>query len=420
MATQQTPSILTLGGDAVTVPRRPSWTESTKVEVLAVVPTLNAGVLTLTHSEDSRVYTNFTKDNYSAATFPTASGYTGLASHWLGPVLPGSQIKGASGATQTSVKSSLTSNMTAALADVTLTALDYGPYGDDISVDYDENTTADSPLVVETVGNAITVTLASGSTTHSTATIGGLDYTAKLEGVAGDDITVAHVVTGMSTPLTCTVEDTAITVGLATDAGVAASATIGGMVYTAKAKGAAGNSITVRHLGGTSQTLACTVSSSAITVQLATDGAGAVTSTGAQVIAIIAATPAATALVSATGTTPTVVTATNLANGAQGAVASTGAQVIAKIAATPTANALVSVTGTTPSAASATNLANGSDAFPVASTAAQVAAAINADFGAKNLVVATHEGNGSGLVNAMNHAHLTGGVDYRVRLYFSA
>lgn len=70
--------------------------------------------------------------------------------------------------------------------------------------------------------------------------------------------------------------------------------------YTAATAGSAGNSITIRYVdpGAISQALAVSVLASAITVSLATDGAGAITSTAGQISTAIAALPAAAALVS--------------------------------------------------------------------------------------------------------------------------
>ena len=69
--------------------------------------------------------------------------------------------------------------------------------------------------------------------------------------------------------------------------------------YTAVTAGADGNDITIRYVdpAAISQALAVSVLGTAITVSLATDGAGVITSTAAQVDAAIDALPAAAALV---------------------------------------------------------------------------------------------------------------------------
>jgi hypothetical protein len=95
------------------------------------------------------------------------------------------------------------------------------------------------------------------------------------------------------------------------------------ITYTAVTAGAAGNSITVTYVvSGNNTPLSVSVVGSDITVNIATDGGGSPTSTAAQVIAAIAASTPASALVTAanaasnngTGTMAAVGT-TNLANG---------------------------------------------------------------------------------------------------------
>lgn len=67
----------------------------------------------------------------------------------------------------------------------------------------------------------------------------------------------------------------------------------GGLTYTAGVDG-----VRIRHLGGTSQTLAVSVAGNDITVQLGTDGGAVVTSTATAVKAAFDAVPAAVALAS--------------------------------------------------------------------------------------------------------------------------
>ncbi len=71
------------------------------------------------------------------------------------------------------------------------------------------------------------------------------------------------------------------------------------LVYTARTGGSGGNSITVAYIvAGASTALSVTVAGFAITVNVATDGASAATSTAAQVSAAVAANNDANALVS--------------------------------------------------------------------------------------------------------------------------
>ena len=90
--------------------------------------------------------------------------------------------------------------------------------------------------------------------------------------------------------------------------GAAAASTSTGVVasnnaitYTAKQVGQAGNTITVAQVnpGTNNAALAVTVNGEQITVSLATDGTGTVTTTAAQVIAAVAANGPASALVAA-------------------------------------------------------------------------------------------------------------------------
>ena len=110
-------------------------------------------------------------------------------------------------------------------------------------------------------------------------------------------------------------------------AAVQASKVIQDLTYTAVAYGTAGNAITVRYVdpGAINQAISVAVVASAITVNLATDGAGLITSTATQVKAAVDASSPAHALVSVavSGTGSTVqaaVGATALANGAASAV----------------------------------------------------------------------------------------------------
>ena len=69
--------------------------------------------------------------------------------------------------------------------------------------------------------------------------------------------------------------------------------------YTAREAGVGGNSITVRYVdpAGNNAALSVTVAGTAITVNLATNGSGTITSTAAQVAAAIAAKQQASVLV---------------------------------------------------------------------------------------------------------------------------
>lgn len=102
--------------------------------------------------------------------------------------------------------------------------------------------------------------------------------------------------------------------------GVIATLTNQGLTYISKRSGTAGNAITIRLLDPTANTqpLSVTVATTAITVHLATDGAGAIITTANQIKAAINAHAIAGLLVSVTGSGSSAVTAlgtTNLSGG---------------------------------------------------------------------------------------------------------
>lgn len=105
--------------------------------------------------------------------------------------------------------------------------------------------------------------------------------------------------------------------------GTVATLTVGNIVYTARDGGTDGNSITITVVDSASNNVALSIGvvSTAITVNLATDGASAPTSTGTQVLAALQASAAAMALVevAGTGTMSTVQAAASVASLAGGA-----------------------------------------------------------------------------------------------------
>lgn len=86
--------------------------------------------------------------------------------------------------------------------------------------------------------------------------------------------------------------------------GTKGTLTVGNIIYTARNAGTDGNSITVTVVdpAGNNAALSVAVVGSAITVNLATDGASAPTSTGAQVLAALQASATASALATFKGT----------------------------------------------------------------------------------------------------------------------
>jgi flagellin len=122
----------------------------------------------------------------------------------------------------------------------------------------------------------------------------------------------------------------AVTLGVAVDSsvGVAATGTLEGVDFAAKTAGVAGNSIQIEFVdpSGNDAELSVSVSGNTITVNLATDGSGDITSTVEEIVAAINTDTDASALVTASGagTDPVTAGTTNLAGGADGGVGGIG------------------------------------------------------------------------------------------------
>jgi hypothetical protein len=217
-----------------------------------------------------------------------------------------------------------------------------------------------------------------------------LDYTAVDGGAAGNKIKVAYVDPGVAgATLSVDVATdaggyTTITFNLATTAKVAASytTTMAGanndIVVTAVTAGTSGNAIdfTMVDPSANSAELSVDVSGTAITVNLATNGSGTITSTANQVIAAMRADLDCQKLVS---------------------VALSGSDTGAGVV----------------TALSKQDLSSGSDGAVISSTGDLIKAALLADSEASALVTAADKsGNdGSGVVTAMTATALTGGAD---------
>jgi hypothetical protein len=155
------------------------------------------------------------------------------------------------------------------------------------SITFTNGATAGSEVVTVTGNSAITVQIASGTTTMAQVKTAIEAHVATSGFSAGDLVTVT--ITGGHTA------DAVKTLVSATFSGGAVAAkarkTIGHLVYTAKSTGTAGNSTRVKYTSGSS--LSVTVSTADITVQLKNDG----TSTNALIKAAVEASGAAAALV---------------------------------------------------------------------------------------------------------------------------
>jgi len=213
-------------------------------------------------------------------------------------------------------------------------------------------------------------------TTNMTNANADPTYTAVTAGTAGNGISVTHVNPGVAgSALAVSVADgtKAIVVSLATGPAVAASATIGEVVYTAKAAGVQGNNITVAHVTSGNYTRpSVTVANNVITVALGTTSAGVANSPSGAIRDLVNNDPAASALVTAAVATSDVTLA---------------------------------------AAASATHLASGAAGGAITTTCTQLVAAVNAHPVAGALVLATAEGTGAGVVNAVSVASLASGAD---------
>lgn len=287
-----------------------------------------------------------------------------------------------------------------------------------------------SPVAASTtVGGLDSAVATLGSQAAGTATIGALVNAAATLGapVAGTATLTTNVAAqttiGGLTPATATISNTAA--ASTTFGGVKAALTSGAgnaaLTFTAAAAGTPGNSITVALVnGGNNQSLSSTVSGNVITVNLATNGAGAVTSTASQVASYLEDQSAFTALASVTagGTGASAVVAagaTNLTGGSTTA----GLSITAK---TPgTAGDAINVTfqhagNSSPLSATVTgnnvvvNLAT-SAGGAITSTASQVNTFLNnyAPFSA--IAASALTGSGAGTFADAAATYLTGGGD---------
>lgn len=311
-----------------------------------------------------------------------------------------------------------------------------GTGGNAVTVDINLPTNeATSPSVVVT-GSAVVVTLAATGTS-GVLDVQGMRFESVTRGTGGNTPTVTFVDPG-TTLATASVDVSGsdITLNLATDAGSKATLTNQGIVYNAVAPGTGGNDITIALVnpGTPSAPLGVTVSSNAISVNLATGpgtaqvetatGAGTVSGSGnasivvtgsgitgspltipvavvstdapatwvAKVRAALAATAAITALYSVGGTGADITLTELVPNGNDG-----------------TLNIAIdtgTATGITTAATSANTTAGVAPA--ITSTRQQVALAVNASLTARALVTAVDPGT-STVVTAVGATNLSGG-----------
>jgi len=184
-------------------------------------------------------------------------------------------------------------------ADVTFSAVSTGTAGDTISIEYIDS--GSGGLSVSVTGEAITVDLGG-------ATVTAAEIAAAINADADAAVLVSAEAEGDGSGVIAAAVAPAFLVGGGMP--VAATLTVdcaaGGegsdIIYTAFTAGPDGNDITIEYAdpGTASSSLAVTVVGDAITVSLATDAGGAITSTANNVAAAINADAAASALVNAT------------------------------------------------------------------------------------------------------------------------
>jgi len=199
---------------------------------------------------------------------------------------------------------SVTINPAGANNDVLYTANAVGSLGNDISICYIDPGAASRALTVDVRGKAIRVSLATDASKAITSTAAQVIAAVNAHWMAGFLVTAANAPGSTGAAAVTAVSETHLAGGADMD-GAHAAVTIApagdnnDVDWTAVVGGAAGNDITIEYEnpGAASQALTVTVVDKAITISLATDGAGAITSTANDVIAKVAETAAAKALV---------------------------------------------------------------------------------------------------------------------------
>ncbi len=224
------------------------------------------------------------------------------------------QITTAGGAE--SSHASLTTNFDRANDDLTFTAVAEGAAGDSISIEYVDPLAANQPLgvVVNDLGGGaynIQVRLATDGAGAITSTAGevmnAINADAQASALVSASLAGGNDGSGVVTDMgglpenlsrgfsyaTLTTDYAALTTSL--------DGTNNDLAFTARNPGENGNDIRIRFLdpGAANQGLTVSVNENDITISLATDGTGAITSTANQVMNAINADPSASALVTA-------------------------------------------------------------------------------------------------------------------------
>lgn len=197
----------------------------------------------------------------------------------------------------------------------------------------------------------------------------GITYSAAAYGEAGNAVSIELIDQGdVTAPLDITVTGSAISVELETTASVAADLVDQGITYEAITPGAAGDNITIELLdpSANDSPLSISVVGTDISVSLATDSGGLITTDADELVAALNLDAPASALISASGSGSSPLNAlvqTNLSGGADAAVVTDADALVAALQGDVSASALVSVSGTGSSplvALAETNLSGGS------------------------------------------------------------
>lgn len=208
-----------------------------------------------------------------------------------------------------SAYASLTTNLDRADDDLVFTALAEGAAGEGVTIEYADPGAAGQALSVSVTDQAITVNLATDATGAVTSTAAEIMAAVNLNASASALVQAAHAPGSDGAGLVSALGPQNLGQGAASAAFISNVASLttdlagadNDLNFSAGAAGTAGEAIRIQYLdpGAVGQALSVSVSGREITVRLATDGTGAVTSTAAQVMAAINADVAASALAQA-------------------------------------------------------------------------------------------------------------------------
>jgi len=204
----------------------------------------------------------------------------------------------------TAIAAALTVDPAGANNGIVYTANAAGSPGNDITIQHIDPADVDQPLIVSVRGKAIRVRLATNAGGAITSTAEQVIAAVNAHWMAGHLVTAADVVGSSGKGLVAAQAVTHLAGGADMDAThatltVAPAGADNDIDWTAVVGGEDGNDITIAYVDPAlpGQGLAVGVVGDAITINLATDAGGLITSTANDLIAEVALTPAAAALV---------------------------------------------------------------------------------------------------------------------------